>query len=112
MRRFQITIAALLLLVAGSIGTRSAMANPVTYAFIETSCVSTNGGCVFNHDPAMPIPLPVTIGLLTVSDINSSGFYTAVPDFPNPPITTDSGNFNLVIAGLTVPISNAFCGQV
>jgi len=59
----------LLLVIVASVAARSAIANPVTWVFTETSCsANPGGGCLS--------PLPQTIGYLSLPDINFTGSYS------------------------------------
>ena len=66
MRRLALTA---LFLILASVATRSAIADPVTWAFTETSCTPNSGSACLG-------PLPQTIGYLVLPDINFSGSYS------------------------------------
>ncbi len=86
-------IARLVLFAAGfaaSVLSPIAARAEVIWTFTETSCTSSNGGCVGN--PGFS-PLPDTIGLLTLPNINSSGHYSYQVGPPVPPAETGDTDF-------------------
>jgi hypothetical protein len=79
-----------------------AMATPVTWTFIETSCTSLNGGCQFLDPP------PFAVGQLILPDINSSGGYHFFSSFG---VVTETGDkdFSFQWGGRIAPPHNQIC---